>query len=89
MELKYSYNDEISLDGESYLVEAEYTAYSVSYVYGADADGNRGVDRQHLEIDFISLNITNEEGKVVRGDDVVFEKVKEKLVNEIREEYYG
>ena len=59
----------IKLDGVNYSVVAEYF-YSDEYVYGSDADGNRGELRRDLEECHI-VNAFDEEGNEVKNEGVL------------------
>lgn len=62
-----SYHDfELTKDGRTFYVEAE--ANWENEHYGADADGNRGIDRRVFEVERIT--ITDEAGAVVNDKEL-------------------
>jgi len=86
-----SFKDEITIDNETYFVDARYTTHTEKYIYGADADGNRGEIRIDIDVTVVYLKVGTDEHDAVylREGETGYYEIKEKVIEKIKEGYYG
>lgn len=66
---------ELEHEGKTYLIDADVNFYTEHY--GADADGNRGIDRRCFEVDRVKIYAENSQDVTNELESVLEQKIND------------